>query len=89
MGLLMSVLNLCVYCYFGILATESNDKMSDCVYNLKWQNFPLRLQKYVILMITDMQITMYYHGFEVAVLNLNTFQSVSTELTAQWMDHGK
>lgn len=73
---IVNVMLLFVYCYFGKLATDSYRKMSDCVYDLNWQELPLRLRKYIIL-ITNMQKTIYYHGFEVAVLNLNTFFRVS------------
>lgn len=65
------------YCYFGKLATESFENMSDCLYDLNWHELPFNLQKYVATMMINMQKTIYYHGFEVAILNLNTFLSVS------------
>lgn len=73
----ISMLNLLLYCYFGKMATESFEKMSDCVYELNWQVLPINLQKYILIMIINMQKSLYYHGFEVAVLNLNTYLRVS------------
>lgn len=68
---------LFLYCYFGKLATESMSAISDNVFDLKWYELTHNLQKYIILMLTDMQEPLYYHGFEVAVLNLSTFLRVS------------
>lgn len=50
--------------------------MADCLYDLNWHELPLNLQRYVAIMMIDMQETIYYHGFEVAILNLNTFLRV-------------
>lgn len=71
------MLYMFVYCYFGKLATESYERMSDCVYDLNWPELPLRLQKFLIIMMTNMQRSIYYHGFKVAVLDVNTFLRVS------------
>lgn len=68
------------YCYFGQLAAESFRKMSDCVFELKWHEFPIDLQKYIVLMIANMQKPIYYHGFQVTVMDLNTFLGVSCTL---------
>lgn len=68
------------YCYFGQLAGDSFQKMSDCVFELKWHEFPINSQKYVVLMITNMQKPIYYHGFHVTVMDLNTFLNVSRGL---------
>lgn len=73
-----SMLVLFLYCFFGKLAIDSFAKMPDCVFKMNWQKLPVRLQKYVILMIADMQIPIYYHGFEVAIIDLRTFIGVSS-----------
>lgn len=67
---------LLIYCYFGKLATESYMMMSDCVFNMEWYEQPIELQRHFILMIRNMQKPLYYHGFEVAKLNLETFVKV-------------
>lgn len=68
---------LFLYCYFGKLTTESYQKMCDCVFEMNWRDQPNKLQKYIILMIQNMQTPIYYHGFEVAKLDLRTFIKVS------------
>lgn len=66
--------NLFIYCYFGKISTDSFANMSDFVYSkVKWYILPSKLQKYVILMIGNMDRPLFYHGFQVAVVDLNTF----------------
>lgn len=73
----VGISNLLLYCYFGELTTESYAMMSDCVYNMDWYEQPNELQRYFVLMIQNMQKPIYYHGFEVANLDLRTFIKVS------------
>lgn len=70
------VADIFVYCYFGKIATYSFSKMADLLYELNWNELPIRHQKYVILMIANMQRPLYYHGFHVITLNLETFTKV-------------
>lgn len=46
------------------------------LFQANWQALPLKLQKYFVVMITNAQTPLYYHGFGVAVLNLETFTKV-------------
>lgn len=75
-----TVLTLFAYCYFGKLATQSFEDMADAFYESNWQNLPINLQKYMILMIANAQKPLYYHGYGLAVLNLETFTAVSQTL---------
>lgn len=68
---------LFLYCYYGKLASESSAKFADCVYDLDWQKLPTKLQKYVIVMIANMQRPIYYNGFRFVDLDLSTFITVS------------
>lgn len=68
--------NFFIYCYFGKLATKSFEDMPDLLYESNWQTFPIRLQKYIILMIGNMQRPLYYHGFGMVLLDLGTFSKV-------------
>lgn len=76
----MGMTMLLIYCYLGKVATESFAKMSDCVYNMKWYELPVNLQKYVILMIMYMQKPLYYHGHGVIYVNLETFTKVNNNV---------
>lgn len=69
--------NLFVYCYFGMLATKSYMDMSDSMYESNWYKLPIQLQTYIILMIENMQRPLYYHGFGMVILDLETFTKVS------------
>lgn len=74
---MVGISNLFVYCYYGKMATESFEKLNDCVYDVNWYELPIGLQKYFILMIQNTQRPIFYYGFGVAVLNLETFTDVS------------
>lgn len=82
------MVNLFIYCYFGKMSTDNFAKMSDCVYfEMKWDRLSVKLQTYVVLMIQNMQRPIFYRGFDVATMDLNTFLRVSwpTELTVMYI----
>lgn len=76
LGVVVSTSLLFLYCFFGKLATDSYLRIGDLVYESNWQDIPVELQKYLILMIFNMQKSLKYHGFGIAVLDLITFTSV-------------
>lgn len=65
-----------VMCFFGKMATESFEKMSYCLFEFDWHRLPVHLQKYFILMIGNTQRPLFYHGFGICILNLETFTKV-------------
>lgn len=73
------------YCYFGKVATDSFVQMSDYVYEMNWPHLPAKLQKYLILMIANMQNPIYYHALYVCLLDLNTYIRVSIINCNQWI----
>lgn len=81
----ISMLNLLLYCFFGRLATESYMKMSECMYEMKWYRLPNRLQKYFILIIGDMSRPLFYHGFGVTNLSLETFQNLLGKVVTYYL----
>lgn len=72
-----SIINIFLYCFFGKLATESHEEVCDCLYESNWPDLPVELQKSLILMIFNSQREIYYDGFGLAVLDLETFAKVS------------
>ena len=71
-------MDLSIFCYFGKIATDNFANISDCVYfELNWRKLTPKLQMYVVLMIRNMQKPIYYHGFDVAIMDLNTFIRVN------------
>ena len=80
-----------LYCYFGEMATQSFESISDVLYESNWQNLSLQLQKYYILMIGNAQRPLHYHGFHVSILSLNTFAKVMLNFNSfsivEWFEH--
>lgn len=76
MAAVVMAASLFLYCFFGILASENFERMADCLYESNWFEFPIKSQKYIWIMIFNTQIPLFYHGFGVAVLNLETFCDV-------------
>lgn len=65
------------YCYFGKLASISFEQMTDHVFQMNWQDLPVKLQKYFILLIANMQKPLFYYGGGIVILDLSTFVNVS------------
>lgn len=74
---LSSILNLFMFCYYGKLATESFEKMANCLYESNWQRHPIAMQKCFLIMMKNAQKPLYYHGFNIVILKLETFFKVS------------
>lgn len=51
--------------------------MSDCLYESDWRSLDIPQQKHFILMISNAQRPMVYHGFGIVILNLATFTKVN------------
>lgn len=75
---------LFLYCFFGVLATESFEKMAVALYESKWPDLPVALQKHLIVMIMDMQKPIRYHGFAVVDLDMKTFIKVKSTKFVRW-----
>lgn len=69
--------NLFLYCFFGQSANDIYLEIADSYFNAKWIQLSPKLQKYFIIMIANAQRPLYYDGFGVAYLELNTFLRVS------------
>lgn len=76
----VGVANLFVYCYFGKLASQSFERMTDRLNESNWYDFNIKTQKTFILMIRNMQRPIYYHAFHVSIVDLETFQEVSMNM---------
>lgn len=59
------------------MATSFFEKMSDSLYECNWHELPIEMQKPLILMIQNTQKPIYFSGFEVILLKLETFCEVS------------
>lgn len=84
LGLVLCVLNtlaiIFVFCYFGEQANENMGNIAECLWNdMDWQKLPVHLQKYLILMVANMQKPHFYHGY-IVNLDLNRFLRVSDQI---------
>ncbi|XP_055305850.1 odorant receptor 4-like [Sitodiplosis mosellana] len=92
LGLYMAIVNisagaynLFLYCYFGKMVTDNFAKISEYLYDIKWYELPVELQKYIILAIQNAQLPLHYHGFKVAILNLETFCAMIRAVFSYYM----
>lgn len=68
---------LFLFCCFGRLLTEKYERMPDCLYESKWNELPIELQKFYVIIIGVSQRPLFYHGFGMIYLNLQTFTQVN------------
>lgn len=71
-----SSMNTFLYCYFGNLSTESFLRIPDWLYASKWYNLINDQQKFYIMMIANSQRSLFFHGFGLANLTLETYSTV-------------
>lgn len=76
MSLLVSSANLYLYCYYGNRSTNDYAKMANYLYTSNWYQLPIELQKYFKMMIANAQRPLFYHGFRIVQLNLETYLKV-------------
>lgn len=76
MCLLASLSNMFLFCYFGRRATDSFENMTDVLYHSKWTEFSPKFRKYFIIAIGNTQRPLYYHGFKIMKLDLESFTQV-------------
>lgn len=72
-----AIANLFIYCFFGEMATRSYGDMAYTLYEVNWQDLPIEFQKYFFVMIMNMQVPMFYDGFGVIILEMQTFSMVN------------
>lgn len=69
-------LSLFLICFFGKMSMQSYEDINASLNEYNWYELPVDLQKYVLLMIQNMQKPHFYHGFHVVKLDLGTFSKV-------------
>lgn len=75
--LVVGIANLFAFCWYGKQATDSFGNMTNLLYEeANWQDLSIQLRKYLIFMIQNTQRPLFYHGFGIAILNLETFLKV-------------
>lgn len=68
--------SLYIKCYLGAFVTANYSKLSDVLYQSKFYDLPIALQKIYIPMIANTQYLLVYDGLYSVPLNLTTFTKV-------------
>lgn len=72
----ISILSVYVYCYFGKMSTDCFEQLVDCIYTANWLGQNSNSRKILILIMTNAQQPLYYHGFHIIIINMATFTQV-------------
>lgn len=54
--------------------------MNGSLFEANWYEMPIQYQKYFIIIIQNMRQSLFYHGSSLAILNLETFITVTNVL---------
>lgn len=68
--------NVFVYCYSGSLTTNQFLRFGDISYESEWNQMPIKLRKFIQLIIADAQRPLVYDGLNLIDLNLAAFTKV-------------
>lgn len=74
----ISILSVYVYCYFGKISTDCFQQLVNCIYEANWLEQRPSLRKTLILIMTNAQRPLYYHGFGFIIMNMGTFTQVNS-----------
>lgn len=77
MSLLVSSANLYFYCYYGNRSTNDFAQMAQLLFESNWNEQSVEIQKFFKMMISNAQRPLFYHGFHIVHLNLETYLKVS------------
>lgn len=64
------------YCYYATIATEEILAVGDYTYNSKWYNYPVKLQKHVILIVARSHKRVHFSGLNLMYCTLEYFGKV-------------
>lgn len=68
------------FCYFANLATDRLLKIDNTIYGLNWFDYPVKMQKYVILMIAQAHEQIHFSGLGMIPCTLESFGKVCGQI---------
>lgn len=77
LGILMNIWYILVHCVLGKLVTDRFARVPNHLFNTKWYDLPVEVQKHFILLLANTQQPLFFHGFGIYILDLEKFASVS------------
>lgn len=66
-------------CYLNTLTIFQSNQLAESVYQLKWYNYPIQLQRYLQLIMLRSQNSSYFSGFGFVYCSLESFADVIDE----------
>lgn len=75
-GSLAPLIDAFVYCYCGAMKTNWFMEYLDRLYDIRWYDLPVPLQKQLIIIIGNLQRPLEYQGLGMITLKLMTFVNV-------------
>lgn len=66
-----------IFCIYANFATDQVSAIGDVAYDLKWYNCPLKMQKFIILIIARSQYPAKFTGLGLCDCSLEIFGKVS------------
>lgn len=75
-GLGIIVANVFTFCYFGNLVTNKLMEIDTTAYSLQWYEFPIKQQKYIILLMAQAQRPIVLSGYFRTSCSLERFKDV-------------
>ena len=74
---MINILWIFVHCLLGKLVTDGFNRLPHHLFHTKWYDTPIAMQKYFILLLANTQRPLFFYGFKIDKLDLETFTSVS------------
>lgn len=74
---LTNILWIYFHCLLGKYVTDRFDRLPNHLFQSRWYDLPIRMQKYFILLLADAQNPLIFYGLGIYALDLETFTSVS------------
>lgn len=65
-----------LFCYFANLTTDHVSAISNAVYDLNWFDYPVKIQKYFILIFVRSQKPIEFTGLKIIPCSLGMFGKV-------------
>lgn len=73
------------YSYYATVATEQILTIGDATYNSNWFNYPVKMQKHVILIVARSQKRVLFSGLNLMYCTVEYFGKVSNPLGYYWI----
>lgn len=66
-----------IICYFATYSTNRVSTINEAVYDLNWYDYPQDVRKYILLIMAQAQVPIFFSGFKMVHCTLEIFGKVS------------